>query len=99
MRQLRGLIGFGDEGVVFPEDLGIDVIGEEVRDGEELVVVVVGHEFVVAVVQHFVGETASESVGRGAEVVINGVGAPAKQEFDNVFVNFGAEKRCGAASA
>ena len=99
MRQLGALIGGGDEGVVFVEDVGIDVVRDEVGNGGELIFIVVGHEFVVAVVQHFGRETASEGERRGAEVGINGVRPPTEEEFDDILVDFGAQEGGGPASA
>ena len=108
-RQLRGLIvggkagllglGLGDEVVVGIQGLSVDVVGEEVGDGGEVVLVVVGHEFVVAVGEHFVGKTPGEREGGGAEVVVNGIGTPAEEKGDDVFVNFGAKEGGGTASA
>ena len=97
--RLLGRSEGGDEFVVGVEDFSVGVVGEEVRDSGEVVFVVVGDEFVVAVFQHFGGESFGEADGVGAKVDVNGIGSPMTEEFDHFFVNFCAKEGSRAACA
>ena len=87
----------GDEFVVGVQDFSVGVVWQEVGDSGEVVFVGVGDEFVVAVFQHFGREAFGERDGVGSEVDINGIGAPMAEEFDDVFVDFGAKESRSAS--
>ena len=58
-----------------------------------------GREGVVASVKHFLGKASIDDQDLGAEVEEHGVGCPASDELDGIFVNAGAWQGRGAAGA
>lgn len=70
------------------------------REGKAPVMVVgVGSEGVVAGTEHQLGEVRVVGVGGNTEVAEHGIGLPAAEQLDDVGVDVGAQKGCGATRA